>query len=71
MSISMSDKQSADVATELERVFTLALEATKAGDTTAMISKLRSVSGACLNAVQVIRDVEADIRTGASTKEHA
>lgn len=69
--IQMTAGQTAAARAELDRVWSLAAAAVATTDTAAMIAALRSVSMASMNAVQVIRDIEAEIRTGATQKEPA
>ena len=61
--IIMTDAQGDAVSTEVGRVFELALAVTKARDLTSMRKGLLAVRMATINAVQVINDIEADIRT--------
>ena len=70
--IIMSAEQTAAVQVELDRVRML-VNGLGAGDhTDAMVAKLRTASMACINAVSVIRDIEADIRVrGVAQRETA
>ncbi len=61
----MAPAQEQAVRTELDRVWSLAAAAVATTDTAAMIAALRAVNMATMNAVSVIRDIEAEIRTGA------
>jgi hypothetical protein len=69
--IVMTPEQSVAVVAELDRVQDLARRAREPASTDITVARLRAVSMASMNAVQVIRDIEAEIRTGATTKEPA
>lgn len=70
--IEMTAEQSAAIRVELDRVNRLAREASTAVETISMRKGLLAVRMATINAVQVINDIEADIRVrGVAQRETA